>query len=546
MAVLKPLRPERRRRARARALRRLAAPLRAAARAASGCALAPRRGGARDPARRRVPRARAGAAPARAPRGARGGGAATRASRACCCACAARRCRWRRASRCAAPSPALRAAGKPVAVYAERLGSEELFLASAAPRASSCPRRAASRCSACASRRFFLRDLLDRLGVRAEVVRVGEFKSAAEGLVRRGMSESQRAQLEALARRPLRRRSSRASPRGAGSRPARVRAARRRRAATGPRAAREAGLVDACLFPDEVEAALAELAGRRRGRRRSPLADLAAYHRAARARPGSARAPRARCRASPTWWRRGWCGAARGLGGRRERRLPRAAAPARARRRGARGGDPRRQPGRRRARLGPPVALGAPPRRGEARGREPRRRSRRRAATTWPRRRTPIFAESATLTGSIGVVGGKLDLEGLLPRARRRARGRRARRARRAALRLARRSPPTSARRCARDLRAVYELFLERVAEGAAHDPRRPCTASRAGASGAGGARSREGLVDALGGPLEALAEARRRAGARRGRARARRRAAARPRASPALAAWLLRRGTAL
>ena len=158
---------------------------------------------------------------------------------------------------------ALRAAGKPVAVYARAArAAEELFLASARRRASACPRRAASRWSACASRRFFLRDLLDRLGVRADVVRVGEHKTAAERLMRRGMSRERSASssrrcsttsttslVEGIAE-------GRGLDAGAGARSSST-AGR-----IAPRAAREAGLVDACLFPDEVEAALAELAGR--------------------------------------------------------------------------------------------------------------------------------------------------------------------------------------------------------------------------------------------------------------------------------------------
>ena len=49
-----------------------------------------------------------------------------------------------------------------------------------------------------ALRGLFLRELLDKLGVAPEVVRVGDFKSAGEMLTRSALSPEQRAQLEAL------------------------------------------------------------------------------------------------------------------------------------------------------------------------------------------------------------------------------------------------------------------------------------------------------------------------------------------------------------
>ena len=46
---------------------------------------------------------------------------------------------------------------------------------------------------------FYLKGLLDHLDVRPEVVRIGSHKTAGETLVREGMSDAQREQVEALA-----------------------------------------------------------------------------------------------------------------------------------------------------------------------------------------------------------------------------------------------------------------------------------------------------------------------------------------------------------
>ena len=132
-----------------------------------------------------------------------------------------------------------------------------------------------------------------------------------------------------------------------------------------------------------------------------------------------------------------------------------------------------------------------------------------------------IFAEAGTLTGSIGVVGGKLDAEGLYRRlgVERDAveRGARA-----GLLSEARGFTPGSAPRCATTWPSLYATFVARVAEGRGLSTQ----AVERVAQGRvwSGARARAlGLVDAIGGPLEALREARRRARPARRRARRRR-----------------------
>jgi protease-4 len=122
-----------------------------------------------------------------------------------------------------------------------------------------------------------------------------------------------------------------------------------------------------------------------------------------------------------------------------------------------------------------------------------------------------ILAEPGTVTGSIGVVGGKVNLAGLYQRL---GVGKDAvERGARAGL-LSEMRPFTADERSAlRDeMEAIYELFLERVAEGRSMT-RDQVNRVAQGRIWSGGRARSLGLVDALGGPLEALAEVRRRAG---------------------------------
>jgi protease-4 len=122
-----------------------------------------------------------------------------------------------------------------------------------------------------------------------------------------------------------------------------------------------------------------------------------------------------------------------------------------------------------------------------------------------------IFAEATTLTGSIGVVGGKLDVSELY---RRLGIGRDAvERGARAGM-LSETRPFSADERSAlrSGMTALYASFVDRVARG-----RRMTTDAvlrvAEGRVWSGARAQQHGLVDALGGPLEALRELRRRAG---------------------------------
>ena len=92
----------------------------------------------------------------------------------------------------------LRRGGKRVVCYLP-LGADQrtLYAASAAERLLAMPEASFSALGPAASRTY-VRPLLDRLGIEAEVLAEGRFKSAAEPLVRDRMSEPERTQLEAI------------------------------------------------------------------------------------------------------------------------------------------------------------------------------------------------------------------------------------------------------------------------------------------------------------------------------------------------------------
>ena len=144
----------------------------------------------------------------------------------------------------------------PVAAYAETLDAPGYLLATAAseiwlPEAGNLflvGLRAGS---------YFFRGLLENLGVRPEVVRAGDYKAAAERFTRDRMSREGREQVEALVD-DLFSELVDGIAAGRGLKPASVRELIDR----GPfhaRAATEAGLIDSCLYPDEIEEKLAQL-----------------------------------------------------------------------------------------------------------------------------------------------------------------------------------------------------------------------------------------------------------------------------------------------
>ncbi|HEY0300809.1 MAG TPA: S49 family peptidase, partial [Rhizomicrobium sp.] len=91
----------------------------------------------------------------------------------------------------------LRAAGKRVWVHLERAGAAEYSLAAAAERVVMTP-AATLDVTGLASEAVFLHDALDKLGVDADVVQVGQYKSAGEMFSRADMSPAHREMMEAL------------------------------------------------------------------------------------------------------------------------------------------------------------------------------------------------------------------------------------------------------------------------------------------------------------------------------------------------------------
>ena len=362
---------------------------------------------------------------------------------------------------------------------------------------------------------FYLRGLLDRLDVKPDVIRIGSHKTAAEHLTRESMSPEEREQLEALIDDLF------------GELSARIAAGR----ALAPEAvgtlvdrgpfraslAAEVGLSDGCLYPDEIPAALETLTPipgcDRPGPRRARLVEAAVYH---------------GLRSDAEGWRPLF------------RDLPRIAYVVA---RGAiHGGSGARG-----------IASDSVRRLLEALGRDddvrgvvlridsPGGDGARRICSGGPSRSSPgekpviasmgdvaasggyylacaadaIYAEAGTLTGSIGVVGGKANLEGLYRRIGI-AREAVERGARAGLLSDARGFTPDERSALRDDMAALYASFVARVAEGRGLS----ATAVERVAQGRvwSGARAlTHGLVDALGGPLDALREARRRAGLRDG-----------------------------
>lgn len=91
----------------------------------------------------------------------------------------------------------LRAAGKRVCVHLERAGVREYYLATAADEISLAP-AATLEVTGLSSEAVFLLDALQKIGVQADVVQIGRYKSAGEMFARRDMSEPHREMLESL------------------------------------------------------------------------------------------------------------------------------------------------------------------------------------------------------------------------------------------------------------------------------------------------------------------------------------------------------------
>ncbi len=171
----------------------------------------------------------------------------------------------------------LRARGKRVVAYLPLGGgNRELYVALAADRVIASPQAPLSLLGV-ASSALYLKPLLDRLGVQAEVHAHGEFKTAAESVLREEMSEPEREQLGALIDN-LQRELARALCSRPGFDAERA-AALLARGLWGAAAALEQGLLDACCYEDELPRELGQDAGDG-GRGLVPAARYLAFRRA--------------------------------------------------------------------------------------------------------------------------------------------------------------------------------------------------------------------------------------------------------------------------
>jgi protease-4 len=155
----------------------------------------------------------------------------------------------------------LRAQGKRVVVYLPLGGgNHELYVALAGDRVLTAPHAPISLLGV-GSQAFYLKPLLDRVGLQAEVHAHGEYKTAGESLLRETMSEPQREQVGALIA-AVQRELEQAVAARAGLDAERARALFER-GVWGAAAALEAGVLDACRYEDELAGELGGPAGGR-------------------------------------------------------------------------------------------------------------------------------------------------------------------------------------------------------------------------------------------------------------------------------------------
>lgn len=400
----------------------------------------------------------------------------------------------------------LRAAGVPVAAWAESLSAPQLWIATGAD-ALWIPESGSVQLVGLRSEQLFLKELLDKLDVTAEVVHVGRYKSAADFVTRRGMSPEQREQVEAW-QSDLFDELVAGVARGRGLSEDTVRAYVDR----GPyaaRAAREAGLVDDLLYRDQVEDALRPLVRGRGAGQDGVFLGLHGYLGSVVLDPG---------------WRPLF------------RELPRVAyvvATGSVHRGHARRGIASVATSELLERLKDDPRVRAVVLRLDSPGGDAVASDLLYRAVELTRKQKPvvvsmadvaasggyylasaadaILAEAGSVTGSIGVVGGKLNFEGLY---RRLGVGRDGvESGARAGLFSEARGFTPDERLAVRDqMESLYDVFLERVAAGRSLS--RDAVERVAGGRIWSGRQALEaGLVDALGGPLEAIDEALVRAG---------------------------------
>ncbi len=405
-----------------------------------------------------------------------------------------------------------RASGKPVAAYAETLEAEDLLIASAASRIW-LPESGSVFLVGLRAESLFLAGLAGRLDVRPEVIQIGSHKSAAEIFTRESMSPEQREQTEDL----LDDLFAELVDGIAGGRdlePAHVRELIDRGPFPAPVAA-EVGLIDGCRYSDELDSALEELSPApsedRTGTRRVRLVDAHVYH-GLRARDSGWRPllrdlPRIAYVVASGAIHRG--SGLRGIASDRMRELLEGL---------GREDDVR----------GVVLRIDSPGGDGLASDliwRALSRLSREKPVVVSmgdvvasggyyvAAAADAVFAEPGTVTGSIGVVGGKVNLEGLYRRIGV-SKDAVERGARAGLLSDTRGFTPPERAAIRSEMESLYARFVRRVADG------RKLSVEEVEKVAKGrvwsGARARTlGLVDALGGPLEAVREVRRRAGLR-------------------------------
>ena len=88
-------------------------------------------------------------------------------------------------------------AGKPIVAYGTSLGNGSYYIASAADRVFLHPKGSGT-LSGLSSSSYYLKDMLDTLGVEVKLIRHGKFKSAGEMYIRNSMSPENRRQTEAF------------------------------------------------------------------------------------------------------------------------------------------------------------------------------------------------------------------------------------------------------------------------------------------------------------------------------------------------------------
>jgi protease-4 len=406
---------------------------------------------------------------------------------------------------------AVRAAGKPVAAYGESLQQGEYLVASGADRLW-LPETGSIQLVGLRSEALFVTRLFERLSLKPDVVRVGSHKSAGEMFTRRALSPEAREQTETLLDDLL------------GSLVDAIAAGRRLDASIvrglvdrGPYRAQtacEAGLADAIRYPDEIEAALAEWV--------PESAETAPGDAAPRVRlvdVGAYAALHAHDAGFAPWLRE-------------QPRIAYIVAQGPIRRRGP-GGISVEALTRLLREIGAQDAVRAVVLRIESPGGDAMASDLLWRALTVVKRDRPlvvsmgevaasggyfaavaadgIFAEASTLTGSIGVVGGKLDAGDAL--AKLGVDTDAVERGHRAGLLSAVRGFTPEERAVVRsDMEAIYDVFARRVAEGRKLD-RAAVEGVAQGRVWSGRRAVEHGLVDAIGGPLEAIREARARAG---------------------------------